>query len=67
MATLYKNIKDKKLYLISYGHLGKFTGKFHIARPYNRSGDSSILDFDKKSPTLADFVPVAAVEHALWN
>lgn len=62
MATLFKSKKLGGLWLISNGPLGMFTGYFKIARPYNRPGESVILDFKRGSPKFSDFTPVATVE-----
>ena len=62
MATLFKSKKLGGLWPISNGPLGMYTGYFKIARPYNRSGESVILNFKCGSPKFSDFTPVATAE-----
>lgn len=65
MATLFRSKKLGGLWLISDGPLGKYLGHYKIARPYNRHGESVILDFKRGSPKFSDFTPVATVETRL--
>lgn len=62
MATLFRSKKLSGLWIISDGPLGKYTGHYKIARPYNRRGESIILDFKRDGPKFSDFIPVATVE-----
>lgn len=67
MATLFKYNKNGKLYLVNDGPLGKFTGHYKQARPYNHPGESMILDFKPSSAKFKDFHPVATVNHRLGS
>lgn len=41
--TIYKNIKDNKLYTVSKGYCGKYTGDIYFMTPYNSVGTESII------------------------
>lgn len=58
MATLFKSSKIDGLWLISEGPMGMNLGYYKIARPYNRAGESIILDFKRGGLKFSDFTAV---------